>query len=215
MDDIDFEWTYIGGFTTPLRCNAMTDTPCTYDQCGTGADLTRNFACVNGILSTTGTQTVGICGYALIVRPIASFTMDVSTGTVPFTVTFKNTSTNATTTTWDYGDGAIDSIGIHTYTNVGTYQVKLTATAGTETSEYIATVRVTPYIPPQNTVTTPPIQINKPATPPTPPIKSTPTVPHGSTNDIYIYGAIGVAALGLIGTMIYMMDKNKTEEKIV
>ncbi len=51
-------------------------------------------------------------------------------GCPPFTVQFTNTSVNATTYTWDFKDGSpVSNLPTpqHTFTNVGTYRVKLTA----------------------------------------------------------------------------------------
>lgn len=52
-------------------------------------------------------------------------------GCPPFTVQFQNNSLNATNYTWDFNDGTAPSNLVapqHTFTRVGTYRVKLTAT---------------------------------------------------------------------------------------
>ncbi len=53
-----------------------------------------------------------------------------TTGEVPFTVTFVNDSTGATSYNWDFGDGETSTAASppHTYNEPGIYTVKLTAT---------------------------------------------------------------------------------------
>ncbi|MFH2142570.1 MAG: C25 family cysteine peptidase [Bacteroidota bacterium] len=63
----------------------------------------------------------------------ASFTADETVFcAVPVTVTFTNTSTNATSYLWDFGDGttSTDENPVHTYTVLGNYTVTLTADNG-------------------------------------------------------------------------------------
>jgi uncharacterized repeat protein (TIGR01451 family) len=63
--------------------------------------------------------------------PVAGFSADPLTGTVPLTVTFTNSSTGASTYFWDFGDGSSfiipDSSFTHVYTQAGVYTVTLTA----------------------------------------------------------------------------------------
>lgn len=83
--------------------------------------------------------------YACGVGPIfsatvaASFNGDVLTScSVPTTVNFTNTSTNATTALWNFGDNTTDTAynPTHIYTNPGTYNVTLTSSSncGTNTT---------------------------------------------------------------------------------
>lgn len=83
--------------------------------------------------------------YACGVGPIysaavtAAFTGDVLTScSVPTTVNFTNTSINATTAVWDFGDSTTDTAysPSHTYTTPGVYNVQLVATSacGTNTT---------------------------------------------------------------------------------
>ena len=64
------------------------------------------------------------------VAPIADFTGSPQLGAVPLTVTFTDNSTGTTPLTyaWDFGDGSGDTAQspVHTYANVGTYNVSLT-----------------------------------------------------------------------------------------
>jgi len=62
--------------------------------------------------------------------PTAGFTAIVRTGSAPFTVTFSNTSTGATSYAWTFGDGgtSTDVSPSHVYQGAGVYTVSLTAT---------------------------------------------------------------------------------------
>lgn len=62
--------------------------------------------------------------------PVASFTTSTSSGVAPLNVTFTNTSTNALSYSWDFGDGTTSTLaapGTHTYAAPGQYTVALTA----------------------------------------------------------------------------------------
>ena len=64
---------------------------------------------------------------------VADFTTsEVESCVTPFTVDFQNTSTNANTYTWTFGDGATstEASPSHTYTTDGLYTVTLVADAG-------------------------------------------------------------------------------------
>lgn len=88
-------------------------------------------------VSVTVTDTSG-CIYAfsnpvpvLVSDPIPSFVVNqATTGCVNFNVTFTNTSVNASSYLWDFGDGntSTDVNPLHSYTAAGTYTVSLTAT---------------------------------------------------------------------------------------
>jgi len=73
--------------------------------------------------------------------PMANFTADISS----LSATFTNTSTNATSYVWDFGDGtgtSTETDPAYTYAQEGTYSVKLTATNGDESAEYINDITV-------------------------------------------------------------------------
>ncbi len=66
--------------------------------------------------------------------PTSAFSADKTTAcTLPVTVKFTNTSSNATTYKWDFGDGttSTDKDPSHEYTKAGSYTVKLTVSGGT------------------------------------------------------------------------------------
>lgn len=63
--------------------------------------------------------------------PVASFTASRVSGHAPLSVSFNNSSTNASSYLWSFGDGgpsSIDSSPSHTFTKAGKYTVTLTAT---------------------------------------------------------------------------------------
>ncbi|MEI6823497.1 MAG: PKD domain-containing protein [Bacteroidota bacterium] len=80
--------------------------------------------------------------------PIASFTFTQNSQNVPSVATFTNTSQNATSYSWNFGDGAssTDVNPTHTYTQSGTYSVILTAigNGGSNTNTQTVYVGVTP-----------------------------------------------------------------------
>ncbi|MBK8806151.1 MAG: PKD domain-containing protein [Bacteroidales bacterium] len=69
---------------------------------------------------------------AIIDTPtVASFTISADTLQWPkTTVSVINTSTNATTSQWDFGDNSMDNSPIHKYTNTGTFNISLKTTNG-------------------------------------------------------------------------------------
>ncbi|GAB6285760.1 MAG: hypothetical protein STSR0009_19610 [Methanoregula sp.] len=84
-----------------------------------------------------GSDNVVKTGYITVgsgaVAPVAAFTTDASSGQVPFTVHFTDTSTgSATGWNWNFGDGSSSNVQnpAHTYLAAGTYSVSLTVTAG-------------------------------------------------------------------------------------
>ncbi len=85
-----------------------------------------------------GAQTVTKTNFISVFTPVvAGFTASPTVGIAPFTVTFTNTSTGATTYSWDFGDGGNSTAQnpTHDYTIGGSYTVTLTATGpgGTDT----------------------------------------------------------------------------------
>jgi PKD repeat protein len=77
--------------------------------------------------------------------PVANFSYKTGSGADGLAVTFTNTSTDAASYSWDFGDGSSKDVRVnptHTYAKAGTYKVVLTATnsAGTNTKELQVTV---------------------------------------------------------------------------
>ena len=75
-------------------------------------------------------ETVTNYVHALPPAPVASFTADVTSGVAPLSVQFSDTSSpDATTWSWDFGDGngSSEQDPLHVYTTPGVYTVSLTA----------------------------------------------------------------------------------------
>lgn len=97
----------------------------------------------------------------------ASFTSDISSGTVPFNVNFTDSSTGPIASyLWDFGDGATstDQNPSHEYTVAGSYTVMLTIT-GTD-STTASTTAIIDAAPGQVVPNLPEIVVNAPAVPP-------------------------------------------------
>jgi PKD repeat protein len=75
----------------------------------------------------------------------AIFSAAPLSGTVPLTVTFTNSSTNAASFVWDYGDGltTAEISPTHVYTQIGSYTVTLTANDGLVTDTLIKPDQIT------------------------------------------------------------------------
>lgn len=84
--------------------------------------------------NSAGTNTTKMTDYITVTSvgvPVASFTADMRSGTVPFTVRFSDTSSSTPTSwLWSFGDGSssTEKNPSHIYTAAGTYTVSLTAT---------------------------------------------------------------------------------------
>jgi PGF-pre-PGF domain-containing protein len=103
-----------------------TDQNPTHTYMDVGA-YTVNLTAINSI---SGNDTLTRTDYITVaIAPVANFTADVTSGAVPLTVNFNDMSTNTTALYWDFGDGnaSTDQNPIHTYMDVGTYTVNLTA----------------------------------------------------------------------------------------
>ena len=119
----------------------------TYSGAGT---YTVTLTATNSAGSNTDTQS----GYITVSKsgsaPVAAFVANVTSGTVPLSVQFVDSSTNSPTSwVWSFGDGGSSTSQnpSHTYTSAGTYTVTLTATnaAGSDTiseSDSITVARV-------------------------------------------------------------------------
>ncbi len=77
--------------------------------------------------------------------PTANFTFSGGNCTAPCNVNFSNTSSNATTYEWDFGDGSTSTLEnpSHTYTTGGVFSVKLKATNAAGDNQITKTVTIT------------------------------------------------------------------------
>ena len=69
--------------------------------------------------------------YSMAQNPLPSFNTDQTSGCSPLTIQFTNTSLNASTYYWDFGNGntSVFANPSNVYANAGTYSVKLVAIA--------------------------------------------------------------------------------------
>lgn len=113
-----FQWDFGDGNTT--RTTKGIDTVRhAYQQPGVYTVQLRAF---NGCSDTTSTEVIQV-----FAKPKATFTASGSTVCLGDTVRFDNTSDDATTYTWRFGDGAVSNLKqpVHFYTKTGVYPVVL------------------------------------------------------------------------------------------
>ncbi|WP_321506272.1 PKD domain-containing protein [uncultured Methanoregula sp.] len=124
----------------------------TYTSAGT---YTVNLTATNSAGSNSLVKTNYITVSSGAAAPVAAFSANATTGTVPVTILFTDTSTNSPTAwLWDFGDGSTSTVqnATHTFTTAGMYAVNLTATnsAGSSSqkiADYI-TASAAPVLPP-------------------------------------------------------------------
>ena len=103
---------------------------------------------INGSDSSSTSQTITVNAPSSN-PPTASFDTNETEGSAPFTVQFNDTSSDADSLSWDFGDGetSTDQNPVHTYDSTGTYNVILTATNtdGDDTANTTITVHPENY----------------------------------------------------------------------
>ena len=118
-----YYWDFGDGFTSSAQ-NPPAHTYTTTGIYNISLVVTNSMGCTKSLLKT---------GYInVLVKPVAGFTAsNVSNCAAPITTTFTNTSTNAATYAWDFGDGGTSATAspTHTYTTAGSYTVRLIATS--------------------------------------------------------------------------------------
>ena len=79
------------------------------------------------------------------IYPTVAFTASATSGSVPFEVTFNDTSVNSDTVLWDFGDGesSTDHNITHEFTSVDSFTVNLTATNENGSVSTTETISVT------------------------------------------------------------------------
>lgn len=112
-------------------------------------------ACSPEVISTTDAwYSVGVGG-PFVAAVTAAFTTPTTTFcSFPANVNFSNTSNNASTFHWDFGDGntSTQTNPSHTYTSAGTFTVKLVADGGTCGIDSVIEVSYIVVAPPYPTV---------------------------------------------------------------
>ena len=116
-------WSFGDGGTSTERSPVHT-----YTTAGT---YTVTLTASNG----AGVDTVTRSGYITVstaaIIPVALFHSNATSGTIPLSVQFLDSSTNSPTSwAWSFGDGgtSTEQSPVHTYTTAGTFTVTLTAT---------------------------------------------------------------------------------------
>lgn len=133
-----------GGVTTTVTLNgSSTDPGVTYSWSGPGIVSGSNTA--TPIVNMAGTYTLTVtnpttgCSATSTVDvinavPTASISSDVTTGFAPLTVNFTNTSLNASTYSWSFGNGSTSTMTTTAGTSAtygwGTYTVTMIASSG-------------------------------------------------------------------------------------
>ena len=133
-------WTFGDGGTSTLQNPSHAYT--------TAGSYTVSLTATNGTGSDSHTTTSAVT--AAIPAPVASFSVSPSSGVYPLVVTFTDTSSNSPTSwAWTFGDGTTSTAQSpqHTYGNVGTYNVSLTATNSTGSNSHTTTSAVTVAVP--------------------------------------------------------------------
>ena len=132
--------------------------------------------------NSAGANSTNVARYinaSAITTPVVSFTSDTTTGVVPLTIRFNDTSTNYPTSwLWNFGDGSISNVQnpSHVYTSAGSFTVSLMATnsggsgsvtstnyvlalVGTPATTVPTTVPITSPVTRSTTVSSPTVQV--------------------------------------------------------
>jgi len=103
--------------------------------------------------------------FTSVLKPVSSFTSNVTSGISPFAVQFYDLSKNSPTSwAWNFGDGGKSTLKnpVHTYTTPGTYTVTLTVTNAKGSNTGFRRGYITVAAPVKTPVTTPSIRLTSP-----------------------------------------------------
>ncbi|MEM1000280.1 MAG: PKD domain-containing protein [Bacteroidota bacterium] len=140
----DFTWSPVAVCDTPatFTFNSIPNTPSLKWQWtlgdgtfASGPSVTHTYLQTGSYVVTMFVEdTISNCTDTItrtyrVERPVAGYTLDTLAGCLPLTVNFTDTTTDATTWSWDFGDGGTDTLAnpSHLYTAAGTYDVTLVA----------------------------------------------------------------------------------------
>ena len=114
----------------------------------TPGTYTVNLTAINGNGTDSKLATISVSEKPAAVLPVSNFSTNVTEGSAPLTVQFNDSSRNATSVNWDFGDGnnSTERNPIHKYLTPGTYTVNLTAINGNGTDSKLATITVSSAI---------------------------------------------------------------------
>lgn len=131
-------WDFGDGTTSTAQNPAHTFT--------TTGSFTVKLTATNETLTNEKTEVIEITAF----QPVANFTHVSNNGYhTPSIITFTNTSVEAATYAWDFGDGGTSTATnpAHTYTATGSYTVTLTATNGSVSNQKTEIIQITPFQP--------------------------------------------------------------------
>lgn len=103
------------------------------------------------VTDANGCSSTNTVSQTILPIPVASATFTPKQGFIPLSVTFTNTSQNATSYIWDFGDGqSTTSTSLspvsHSYTTEDTFYVQMIATNGICSSIWTDSVMIVPYL---------------------------------------------------------------------
>jgi PKD repeat protein len=172
--------------------------------------------------NSAGSNTTKKTGYITVTSasaPVASFAANKTSGKVPFTVQFNDTSSNSPTSwVWSFGDGS-ESTGEnpdHTYVNAGTYTVslKVANTAGNSTKTVSITARSEDSNTPVKTTAAGEETTVRPIPADTEPVsvvtvETTPPAPASKGSSSFMYIIAGILIICVIGAGVVLYLRHR------
>jgi PKD repeat protein len=110
----------------------------------TAGIYTVNLTVSNANRTDSKTAIINVSEKPVSVVPVANFSTNVTSGNVPISVQFNDSSENATQWFWDFGDGnnSTEQNPVHIYSTAGNYTVNLTASNGNGMNSTFANITV-------------------------------------------------------------------------
>lgn len=167
------------------------------------------------VTNEAGSATATKADFIEVFVPVdAVFSLTPSIGTVPFTVTFTNGSTGATSYLWDFGDGqaATTENPTHEYTSSGSFTVTLTATGPGGTDSTTDTVTANGLVNAAFTITISAVEVTAGYTTSTVTLDASTSTNAASYDwdfdDGTGYDQSGATVTGLVGTLFPVVAPN-------